>query len=248
MTVFSKLAKEAAIVAGFLLAVSACGTEAPANLAADVSTATTTTTTTITTMTAPPPVTVESVVDGRTVLLSNGAKVVLTGLAQPGECWAASAVEFATKTLVGNPVQTAVLSLPAQTMTSSLMLADGKDYAVLAASQGVARAVAGVNSAIEVAETTAKQASLGFWGPSCGGLDVKPAPAPVAPPVAPKPAPQPVVPQPKPQPAPAPPAPAPAYYANCSAAKAAGAAPLYRGQPGYGSHLDRDGDGVACEK
>lgn len=37
------------------------------------------------------------------------------------------------------------------------------------------------------------------------------------------------------------------YYQNCSAARAAGAAPVRRGQPGYGSHLDRDGDGVACE-
>jgi hypothetical protein len=36
-------------------------------------------------------------------------------------------------------------------------------------------------------------------------------------------------------------------YANCSAARAAGAAPLYAGQPGYSSSLDRDGDGVACE-
>jgi len=45
------------------------------------------------------------------------------------------------------------------------------------------------------------------------------------------------------------PAPAPAaYYANCTAAKNAGAAPLYRGQPGYSSSLDRDGDGVACER
>lgn len=38
-----------------------------------------------------------------------------------------------------------------------------------------------------------------------------------------------------------------AYYKNCSAARAAGAAPLYRGQPGYRSSLDRDGDGIACE-
>ncbi|GAA3969153.1 GmrSD restriction endonuclease domain-containing protein [Gordonia caeni] len=37
------------------------------------------------------------------------------------------------------------------------------------------------------------------------------------------------------------------YYRNCSAARAAGAAPLYRGQPGYSSKLDRDGDGIACE-
>lgn len=37
------------------------------------------------------------------------------------------------------------------------------------------------------------------------------------------------------------------YYRNCSAVRAAGAAPVYAGQPGYGSHLDRDGDGVGCE-
>ena len=37
------------------------------------------------------------------------------------------------------------------------------------------------------------------------------------------------------------------YYANCTAARAAGAAPVRRGQPGYGSHLDRDGDGIGCD-
>lgn len=37
------------------------------------------------------------------------------------------------------------------------------------------------------------------------------------------------------------------YYANCSEARDAGAAPVRRGDPGYGSHLDRDGDGVGCE-
>ncbi|WLP92189.1 excalibur calcium-binding domain-containing protein [Gordonia sp. NB41Y] len=36
-------------------------------------------------------------------------------------------------------------------------------------------------------------------------------------------------------------------YSSCAQARAAGAAPLYRGQPGYSSSLDRDGDGVACE-
>lgn len=38
-----------------------------------------------------------------------------------------------------------------------------------------------------------------------------------------------------------------AYYANCSAARAAGVAPILRGEPGYARKLDRDGDGVACE-
>ena len=37
------------------------------------------------------------------------------------------------------------------------------------------------------------------------------------------------------------------YYANCAAARAAGAAPIYAGQPGYRAALDGDKDGVACE-
>ena len=75
------------------------------------------------------------------------------------------------------------------------------------------------------------------------------APAPVAVPAAQAPA---AVPAPAPaqvQMAPAP-APAPAAavsYANCTAVRAAGAAPIRIGQPGYSSRLDRDGDGVGCE-
>lgn len=36
-------------------------------------------------------------------------------------------------------------------------------------------------------------------------------------------------------------------YRNCREARSAGAAPIYRGQPGYGAHMDGDGDGIACE-
>lgn len=67
------------------------------------------------------------------------------------------------------------------------------------------------------------------------------------PPSSPRPAPAPV------QPAPARPAPVQqppsgsVYYANCTAARAAGAAPIMRGEPGYASKLDRDNDGIACE-
>lgn len=79
----------------------------------------------------------------------------------------------------------------------------------------------------------------------------EPAPVVAAAPVAPAPAPAavapvPVVPAPA-VPAPAPAAPAAVYYANCTAAKAAGAAPIFAGQAGYRSALDRDSDGVACE-
>jgi hypothetical protein len=37
------------------------------------------------------------------------------------------------------------------------------------------------------------------------------------------------------------------YYKNCDAVRAAGKAPIHRGDPGYARHLDRDGDGVGCE-
>lgn len=37
------------------------------------------------------------------------------------------------------------------------------------------------------------------------------------------------------------------YYPNCAAVKAAGKAPLHRGDPDYRAGLDRDNDGIACE-
>ena len=37
-------------------------------------------------------------------------------------------------------------------------------------------------------------------------------------------------------------------YKNCDEVRAAGKAPLHKGEPGYSSKLDSDGDGVACEK
>lgn len=37
------------------------------------------------------------------------------------------------------------------------------------------------------------------------------------------------------------------FYRYCDDARAAGVAPLYRGDPGYRPALDRDDDGIACE-
>jgi hypothetical protein len=56
-------------------------------------------------------------------------------------------------------------------------------------------------------------------------------------------------PQPPAPPAPAAPAPAAtgASYATCSEVKAAGAAPILVGQPGFRPTFDGDGDGVGCE-
>ncbi len=36
-------------------------------------------------------------------------------------------------------------------------------------------------------------------------------------------------------------------YRNCAEARAAGAAPIHRGEPGYAPWLDADNDGIACE-
>ena len=36
-------------------------------------------------------------------------------------------------------------------------------------------------------------------------------------------------------------------FKSCKAAKAAGYSDMKRGEPGYSSNLDRDGDGIACE-
>jgi hypothetical protein len=36
-------------------------------------------------------------------------------------------------------------------------------------------------------------------------------------------------------------------YANCSEVRAAGAAPIRAGDPGFEPKFDRDGDGIGCE-
>ena len=98
---------------------------------------------------------------------------------------------------------------------------------------------------------TNQQAPAPVVAPAPAAVTPAPAPAPAS---VPAPAPAPVAPAPArapvaPAPAPVAPAPAPAavYYANCTAARAAGAAPIYAGQAGYRPALDRDSDGIACE-
>jgi hypothetical protein len=39
----------------------------------------------------------------------------------------------------------------------------------------------------------------------------------------------------------------PVKYDNCDEAAKATQTPIHRGEPGYSSSLDRDGDGVACD-
>ncbi len=88
--------------------------------------------------------------------------------------------------------------------------------------------------------------------PSAAITSAEPVPL-VQPPVTPAPAiqppvqPVPVQPVPPPVQQPVPQQPASVYYPNCDTARAAGVAPLHRGDAGYRPELDRDNDGIACE-
>lgn len=112
-------------------------------------------------------------------------------------------------------------------------------------------------AASPVAPDTAVELSLTAPGTPCptyAGAALRPGktPSPAKTPVpskAPTAAPSsaPVNPKPKSSPTPAP-GPKDVTYKNCAEAKAAGVTPIHRGQPGYGKHLDRDNDGIACDK
>lgn len=54
-------------------------------------------------------------------------------------------------------------------------------------------------------------------------------------------------PAPAPPPAPEPSGTTDVHYEDCDAVRAAGAAPIHVGDPGYSPELDPDGDGVGCE-
>jgi endonuclease YncB( thermonuclease family) len=184
-------------------------------------------------------------------------------------CFGPEATAWATNVLAGK--QVVVRTDPTQGFRDEagnvlvyLTLPDGTDYSIEAVRQGYARyAAPGIppaeSAALQAGQDDARGAGRGLWGAPCFG-NTDPPSTVIAPP-APQPQPQPKAapaPQPTPRPAPVPepetrqaPPPPPAggevYYRNCAEARAAGAAPIYRGQPGYRPGLDRDNDGVACE-
>jgi len=84
---------------------------------------------------------------------------------------------------------------------------------------------------IRAAEAEAKTAKRGLWGACSATSSSLPAsPSPSA----------------SRLPSASPPA-GGVYYAGCSDARSAGAAPIRSGEPGYRGGLDGDGDGLACE-
>jgi endonuclease YncB( thermonuclease family) len=118
-------------------------------------------------------VTVQHVVDVRTVRLSDGGELKVKGLGTPDDCWADAAAAFAKTMLLDKPVE--------PTVSGSLRLADGTDYAVLAVEMGMVRSEGGDDRLLAEAEQTASTKHLGRWGPPC----VQPSTAAPAPPPAP---------------------------------------------------------------
>jgi excalibur calcium-binding domain-containing protein len=178
-------------------------------------------------------ITVTSIVDGRAVMLSDGSKAEVQGLAQPGPCWAQAAVSFANAMLLNQQVRY-------DRTTGALSLADGTDYALLALGNGAGRVTGTPSAAQKEAEAAAQRVPMGLWGPPCGGKDATATPTPPPPP------PPPPAPKPKPTTT-TPPRPKPVFYASCDEARRAGAAPLFWGQPGYRIELDQNRNGIACE-
>jgi endonuclease YncB( thermonuclease family) len=137
-------------------------------------------------ITAPPSLpdatrlTVQGVLDGRTVLLSDGTRIVIDGLAAPETCWAAAAAVFAKIFLLDKPV--AVERSPSGD-EAALWLQDGTEYALLTVGQGVLRGDAPHDPAYGAAEDTARRAGLGLWGAPCLGQATSPSvsSAPAAP-------------------------------------------------------------------
>lgn len=212
--------------------------------------------------TAPSTYRVAEIVDAGTVKVTgpDGEKIVrILGLTTPPNtngCFAEETLTWAKNTLADQEVIIRSVSDEAGVALASVSMVNGGDYATTALKAGYAkfasRAVEKtIGTALQAAEDTARTAGNGLWGPPCFGkidtppTSVTPPQQPVAPPITraepttKKSTPPPVAAEPDP--------PKTVSYANCDAVRAAGAAPLYAGQPGYNRKLDRDGDGVACE-
>lgn len=160
------------------------------------------------------------VVDGKSVVKKSNWQVVTQDPAEKAQADEGSTVKLGVKSLEKIAAEKAAAEKAAAEKAAAELAAAEKAAAEKAAADAAAAAQAAAQAAAEQAarDAAARQA----------------APVPAAPAV-------PAVPA-------APAAPANVYYANCTAARAAGAAPIYAGTPGYGKHLDRDGDGIGCDK
>lgn len=204
--------------------------------------------------TEPPPVapalTVARVVDGDTVEMSDGTTVRLIGIDTPerGECGFDEATFALASMVLDQPVTLLGGTRDDVDRYGRLLryvdLVDATDAGETMIAEGFAIARYDSRDGYGGHPREADYVALDEATPNyeCAP-PTTPAPVVTA---APRP-----VPTPAPTAAPAPvvtPAPAPSVsYANCDAVRAAGAAPIHIGDPGYSTKLDRDRDGIGCE-
>lgn len=187
---------------------------------------------------------VARVVDGDTVEMPGGEVLRVTGIdtpetkdpRKPVECGGPEATVYATSFLMGNSVDIARKGTDKYGRTLATLRTSAGDYGLAAVTGGYARVYAADTTAqLRAAEAGARAAKRGIWG-ACSVATTTTRSTTKATPTT------------TPRAAAAVPAPSGARsFANCGAARAAGVAPLRRGQAGYSTKLDRDGDGVACE-
>lgn len=166
-------------------------------------------------------------VDGKSILKKSNWQVISQEAAEGASVAQGSTVHLEVTSLEKLAAEKAAAEKAAAVKAAAELAAAAKVAADKAAADQAAAAQAAAEQAA-AAQAAAEQAARDEAARQAAQA---PAPAPAAP-AAPAPA----------------PAPAAVSYANCTAARAAGAAPVYAGTPGYGKHLDRDGDGIGCDK
>lgn len=185
-------------------------------------------------------------IDGDTLSLA-GISVRLFGIdapemAQtcqtPGGAWTcgADAAGKLASLVEGKPVRCEQPDIDRYGRTVAVCKVGGIDLSAAMAEGGFAIALPQFTAAYVANEERARRQKAGLWGSTFE----RPADYRAAHPL----------PQSKPSPFVAGPKPIRSgsrSFRNCKEAWAAGAAPLYRGQPGYRPEMDGDGDGIACE-
>ncbi len=198
-----------------------------------------------TTPTPAPAPTVARIVDGDTVDMSDGTTIRLIGIDAPerGECGADEATA-ALEMIVGDQ---GVALVPGARddvdrygrLLRYLDLVDGTDVNLAMIESG--RAIARYDSRDGYGRHSREDAYVTADAMNPEACSVPAAPPPPAP--APVPAPVVVLAPPAPVDRPA----TTVSYQNCSAVRAAGAAPIRPGDPGFEPKFDRDNDGIGCE-
>jgi hypothetical protein len=167
------------------------------------------------------------ILDGKTIIIKKNWQVMSQDAAEGTQEAKGATVHLGVKSLEALAAEKAAADKAAADKAAAVKAAADKAAAVKAAAVKAAADKAAADKAV-AAKRVADAAAAKLAAEQAAAQQAAAQQAPAAPvaPAAP---------------------PAAAYYANCAAARAAGAAPLYSGQAGYSTSLDRDRDGVACE-